>query len=87
MNAAVIYAFDPPPRYTSFAEPVAADGEVLVDVIAAGLHPIVKTLVMINPERIALLDYDPARIRAHGDERTTNAELASKPMALQPTLI
>jgi NADPH:quinone reductase-like Zn-dependent oxidoreductase len=44
MNAAVVHAFDSPPRYTSFAEPVAADGEVLVDVIAAGLHPIVKAL-------------------------------------------
>lgn len=44
MNAAVVHAFDVPPRYTSFAEPVAADGEVLVDVIAAGLHPIVKAL-------------------------------------------
>ena len=44
MNAAVVYAFDAPPRYTSFAEPVAADGEVVVDVIAAGLHPIVKAL-------------------------------------------
>lgn len=44
MNAAVVHAFDAPPRYTSFAEPVAAEGEVLVDVIAAGLHPIVKAL-------------------------------------------
>jgi NADPH2:quinone reductase len=44
MNAAVVHAFDAPPRYTSFAEPAAADGEVLVTVIAAGLHPIVKAL-------------------------------------------
>jgi hypothetical protein len=44
MNAAAVHAFDAPPRYTSFAKPVAADGEVLVDVIAAGLHPIVKAL-------------------------------------------
>lgn len=44
MNAAVVHAFDAPPRYTSFAEPVAVEGEILVDVIAAGLHPIVKAL-------------------------------------------
>jgi NADPH2:quinone reductase len=44
MNAAVVEAFDRPPRYTSFADPVAAAGEVLVEVTAAGLHPIVKAL-------------------------------------------
>src|SRR6516164_8572859 len=44
MNAAVVHSFDSPPRYTAFAEPVAAEGEVVVQVIAAGLHPIVKAL-------------------------------------------
>ena len=44
MNAAVVHAFDAPPRYTWFAEPIAEEGEVLVDVIAAGFHPIVKAL-------------------------------------------
>jgi NADPH:quinone reductase-like Zn-dependent oxidoreductase len=44
MNAAVVHAFDAPPRYTSFEEPVAQDGELMVEVIAAGLHPIVKGL-------------------------------------------
>ncbi|HZS54300.1 MAG TPA: zinc-binding alcohol dehydrogenase family protein [Bryobacteraceae bacterium] len=44
MNAAVVRSFDAPPVYTSFAEPVAGEGEVLVDVVAAGLHPIVKAL-------------------------------------------
>jgi NADPH2:quinone reductase len=44
MNAAAVHSFDAPPRYASFAEPVAADGERLVTVTAAGLHPIVKTL-------------------------------------------
>ena len=44
MNAAVVYAFDAPPRYTTFAEPAAQDGEMIVDVTAAGLHPIVKAL-------------------------------------------
>lgn len=44
MNAAVVSAFDRPPRYTTFADPVAGHGEKLVSVSAAGLHPIVKTL-------------------------------------------
>lgn len=44
MNAAVVHAFDAPPRYTSFAEPIAAEGEMIVNVTAAGLHPIVKAL-------------------------------------------
>ncbi len=44
MNAAVVHSFDAPPRYTSFAEPVPVEGERLVTVTAAGLHPIVKAL-------------------------------------------
>jgi NADPH:quinone reductase-like Zn-dependent oxidoreductase len=44
MNAAVVHAFDAPPRYTSFADPVAAEGEMIVHVTAAALHPIVKSL-------------------------------------------
>jgi NADPH:quinone reductase-like Zn-dependent oxidoreductase len=44
MNAAVVHSFDASPRYTTFAEPVAAEGERLVSVSAAGLHPIVKSL-------------------------------------------
>ncbi len=44
MNAAVVHAFDAPPRYTFFAEPVPAEGEMVVSVTAAGLHPIVKGL-------------------------------------------
>jgi NADPH:quinone reductase-like Zn-dependent oxidoreductase len=44
MNAAVVHAFDAPPRYTTFAAPVAAEGEQLVTVTAAGLHQIVKSL-------------------------------------------
>ena len=44
MNAAVVQAFDGPPRYMTFDEPVAGEGEVLVNVRAAGLHPIVKGL-------------------------------------------
>jgi NADPH:quinone reductase-like Zn-dependent oxidoreductase len=44
MNAAVVSAFDRPPRYTTFDDPVAGEGEKLVSVSAAGLHPIVKAL-------------------------------------------
>ena len=44
MNAAVVHSFDAPPRYTTFADPVATDKEQLVTVTAAGLHPIVKAL-------------------------------------------
>jgi hypothetical protein len=32
MNAAVVHAFDAPPRYTPFAEPAVQEGEVLVKV-------------------------------------------------------
>lgn len=44
MNAAVVESYDQPPRYATFDDPVAGDGEVLVKVTAAGLHPIVRAL-------------------------------------------
>jgi NADPH:quinone reductase-like Zn-dependent oxidoreductase len=44
MNAAVVYDFKQPPRYTTFADPVPAERERLVQVTAAGLHPVVKAL-------------------------------------------
>jgi NADPH:quinone reductase-like Zn-dependent oxidoreductase len=44
MNAAVVQAFNAPPRYGTFADPIATDGETLVTVTAAALHPIVKSL-------------------------------------------
>ncbi|WP_035349138.1 quinone oxidoreductase family protein [Edaphobacter aggregans] len=44
MNAAVVESFSAPPRYTTFADPVAGDGEQLVTVTAAGLHPLVRAL-------------------------------------------
>ena len=44
MNAAVVQSFNAPPKYMTFDEPVAGEGELLVDVSAAGLHPIVKAL-------------------------------------------
>lgn len=44
MNAAVVESFSAPPRYASFADPVAGEGETIVQVTAAGLHQIVKSL-------------------------------------------
>jgi NADPH2:quinone reductase len=44
MKAAVVSRFDAPPRYGEFEDPVAGDGEVLVEVTAAGFHRIVKAL-------------------------------------------
>src|SRR4029077_12628404 len=44
MKAAVVNLLGQPPRYQDFAEPKAQEGEVLIDVRAAGLHPVVKAL-------------------------------------------
>jgi NADPH:quinone reductase-like Zn-dependent oxidoreductase len=44
MNAAVVESFDAPPRYMSFADPVAGEGETIVNVSATGLHQIVRAL-------------------------------------------
>ncbi len=44
MHAAVVTAFDNPPVYQEFPTPAPqAPGEVLVDVLAAGLHPRVRS--------------------------------------------
>jgi NADPH:quinone reductase-like Zn-dependent oxidoreductase len=44
MKAAVVSAFDEPPRYEDFPDPVAANsGELVVDVVAAALHPRVRS--------------------------------------------
>jgi NADPH:quinone reductase-like Zn-dependent oxidoreductase len=44
MNAAIVESFAKAPRYGSFADAVAEAGEVLIEMEAAGLHPIVKSL-------------------------------------------
>lgn len=44
MKAAVVTVLGEPPRYQDFPEPTPVDGEVLIHVRAAGLHPIVKAL-------------------------------------------
>ena len=44
MKAAVVTAFDAPPRYLDFPDPVArGKDEEVVDVLAAGLHPRVRS--------------------------------------------
>jgi len=44
MNAAVVTSFDEPPHYESFEVPQpTTENEILVDVLAAGLHPRVRT--------------------------------------------
>jgi len=43
MNAAVVEAPKSPPVYKSFDDPVPQPGESLVRVLAAGLHPVVKS--------------------------------------------
>src|SRR5580693_3815224 len=43
MHAAVVTTFGAAPRYQEFPVPVPADGEMLVDVLAAGLHPRVRS--------------------------------------------
>jgi NADPH:quinone reductase-like Zn-dependent oxidoreductase len=44
VHAAVVRAFDAPPSYATFADPVPQPGELPVTITAAGLHPIVKSL-------------------------------------------
>jgi NADPH2:quinone reductase len=44
MQAAVVRAFDAPPIYTTFPDPIPEAGELPVTVTAAGLHQIVKSL-------------------------------------------
>jgi NADPH:quinone reductase-like Zn-dependent oxidoreductase len=43
MNAAVVTSFTEPPHYQPFEVPAPSDGEVLADVLAAGLHPRVRS--------------------------------------------
>src|SRR5579859_2466428 len=44
MKAAVVNTLGHAPRYQDFMEPVAGEGEAIVEMQAAGLHPIVKLL-------------------------------------------
>lgn len=44
MKAAVVHSQAAAPEYADFAEPGAADGRELVELVAAGIHPIVRSL-------------------------------------------
>jgi NADPH:quinone reductase-like Zn-dependent oxidoreductase len=44
MKAAVVTAPDAAPEYGEFSEPLVSDGYELVELVAAGLHPIVRSL-------------------------------------------
>ena len=44
MKAAVVNTLGQPPRYEEFAEPLPGESEAIVEMQAAGLHPIVKAL-------------------------------------------
>jgi NADPH:quinone reductase-like Zn-dependent oxidoreductase len=43
MKAAVVTSFDRPPRYEEFADPIATGEEEVVEVLAVGLHPRVRS--------------------------------------------
>ncbi len=43
MHAAVVDSFDQPPAYRGFAAPQPTDGRVVVDVLAAAIHPRVRS--------------------------------------------
>lgn len=45
MKAAIIDAAGTPARYGEFADPTPAEGETVMEVLAAGIHPIVRGLV------------------------------------------
>jgi NADPH:quinone reductase-like Zn-dependent oxidoreductase len=44
LQAAVVNALGLPPRHQTFPDPIPNEGEALIRVRAAGLHPIVKAL-------------------------------------------
>jgi NADPH:quinone reductase-like Zn-dependent oxidoreductase len=44
VKAAVVDSLEEGPRFADFDDPVAAEGETLIEVTAAGLHPLVRVL-------------------------------------------
>jgi len=44
MKAAIVTASDATPEYGEFSEPQVGDGYELVELVAAGLHPVVRSL-------------------------------------------
>ena len=56
MRAAVVRSFAHSPRYEELADPVAVDGEVVLKVVAAGLHPSVRARGSLSPPFIPGFD-------------------------------
>ncbi len=96
MHAAVVRAFDAPPKYAEFPDPVPQPGEQPVTVTAAGLHQIVKSLAngthygssgelpfVPGVDGVGRLD-DGSRVFFGGtrDPRGTFAERACAPSAI-----
>ena len=96
MKAAVLRSFGSPPIYGDFPEPVVSDGEVLIKVRAAALHPVVRALadashygavedlpVVVGVDGAGRLD-DGTRVFFAGVRPPygTMAELASAPRAI-----
>jgi hypothetical protein len=83
MHAAVVRTFGQPPRCEEFPEPGAGEGEVIVQVCAAGLHPIVKALASGahygSTDTLPLIPGVDARRRRWGPSR------ASGPSPAAPT--
>ena len=87
MNAAIVESFAKAPRYGSFADPVAEAGEVLVQVEAAGLHPIVKALSNgTHYGSTGALPFVPgvSRIRRYGSARSKPTSDTSRPRPALP---
>ena len=72
MKAAVLYATGRPPRCEDFPEPVAGEGEAIVDVLAASLKPVDKQ--MASGEHYAGARQLPAICGIDGVGRLSNGE-------------
>jgi NADPH:quinone reductase-like Zn-dependent oxidoreductase len=74
MYAAVVSAFHSPPRYAQFPVPQPADpDEVLIDVVAVGLHPRVRS--QANGSHYTSTDELPVVPGVDGVGRTSDGEL------------
>jgi len=62
MRAAVVDAYDCPPRYAEFADPVAGDGEVLQEAAEEPLSNPVKEVPLSDLDRVWGLKEDGVRL-------------------------
>ncbi|HEX4059022.1 MAG TPA: zinc-binding alcohol dehydrogenase family protein [Galbitalea sp.] len=74
MHAAVVSSFDRPPQYTTFADPTpSGPHEIVVDVLASGLHPRVRS--QSAGSHYASIDELPLVPGIDGVGRTATGEL------------